>query len=65
MGGLAVTLLIALIWLSILLPKRIKRWANGLGAALNLAFVARSPHRATDILCFVSLHLRVSGCMFW
>ncbi|WP_299041817.1 DUF6326 family protein [uncultured Tateyamaria sp.] len=64
-GGLVVTLPIALIWLSRVLPKQINRWANGLVALMNLGFVLNTPHTALDERYFAVLHVLALVFIIW
>ena len=64
-GGVAVTLPIALVWLSPVLPDKMVRWASALVAVMNLAFVATTPLHAVDEIYFAVLHIGVLGFILW
>lgn len=65
MGGIAVTLPIALVCLPFTFPRRVNRWTHGGAALLNLIFVAATPHRAIDEMYFAALHVVVLGFILW
>ena len=64
-GGVAVTLPIALVWLAPVLPDTWVRWASALVALMNLVFVAITPLHAIDEVYFAVLHVGVLGFILW